>query len=195
VRLAHTLLETDASCVAEVLKQCGFQHAADLLYLVSPASAFPATAPGGGLEFLTYDAARHERLGAIVEQTYAGSLDCPELDKVRSIDDILAGYRSVGAFDQRRWMIVRDGNRDVGCLLLAETEPAAWEVVYFGIVPAARGLGLGLTLLRRAQWMAREAGSVRLTAAVDAANKPAIDAYAAAGFVGWERRGVYLCLL
>jgi GNAT superfamily N-acetyltransferase len=106
---------------------------------------------------------------------------------------VLAGYRAIGDFDPDRWMIVRKQDADVGLLLLAD-EPAgnAWELVYMGVVPAARGQGLGVAMIRRAQWLAGQARRSRLTAAVDAANWPAVAAYAAAGFTAWDRRRLYV---
>jgi hypothetical protein len=43
--------------------------------------------------------------------------------------------------------------------------------------------------------MARRGGAERLVLAVDAGNEPALRGYAAAGFVAWDRRGVFLKLL
>jgi ribosomal protein S18 acetylase RimI-like enzyme len=61
-----------------------------------------------------------------------------------------------------------------------------------GVVPEARGQGLGISIVRHAQYLARAAGRERLVLAVDAANEPAIAVYAAAGFVCWDRRSVFL---
>jgi RimJ/RimL family protein N-acetyltransferase len=196
VRLAQALLATDHGSDADVLVRGGFRHACDLLYLVSLAESFPAEAPSDSLQFVSYSAAEHKRLAKLVEVTYEGSLDCPQLDRVREIEDVLAGYRAVGEFDPQRWFVAHDGTADVGCLLLAD-DPAnnSWELVYMGVVPAARGRGLGVALARWAQWLAAKAGRRRLTAAVDAANEPAIRAYAAAGFVTWDGRSVFLRVL
>jgi ribosomal protein S18 acetylase RimI-like enzyme len=193
VALVQVLLEVDHGPDAELLLACGFRHAADLLYLVSLADAFPTSPPADGLEFVAYTSSEHARLARIVEQTYAGSLDCPQLDSVRNLDDVLAGYRAVGEFDPSRWMIVRHAANDVGVLLMAD-QPAlkSCELVYLGVIPAARGRGFGVALTRRAQWIAGQNGMQRLTAAVDAANWPAIAAYAAAGFVTWDKRSVFL---
>jgi ribosomal protein S18 acetylase RimI-like enzyme len=193
VALAQALLEVDHGGDAELFCACGFRRAAELLYLVSLADAFPTSLPADGLEFVVYATSEHARLAAIVEQTYEGSLDCPQFDKLRNIEDILAGYRAVGRFDPGLWMIARHEARDVGCLLLAD-EPAhhACELVYLGVVPRARGRGFGVALARHAQWIARQRARERVTAAVDAANWPAIDAYAAAGFAAWDKRSVFL---
>ncbi len=193
VRLVQSLLPTDAGIDAERLNSAGFEHAADLLYLVSPASAFPSTPPSDGLQFEPYPPAAAKSFAALVERTYAETRDCPLLNGVRPIEDVLEGYRAVGSWSPAKWFAVRREDRDIGCLLLAaHEEHKLWELVYMGIVPQARGQRFGLAIARQAQWTARQAGAERLVLAVDAANDPAIAAYAAAGFVGWDRRSVFL---
>jgi ribosomal protein S18 acetylase RimI-like enzyme len=84
----------------------------------------------------------------------------------------------------------------VGCLLLGEDAAGAqWELVYMGVVPEARGRGIGLDLTRHAQWVARAAGCARMVLAVDATNAPALAVYAAAGFSSWDHRSVFLRVL
>jgi hypothetical protein len=148
------------------------------------------------------------RLADVVEQTYEETRDCPSLGNMRNIEDVLTGYRSTGVFDPTRWLIVRDADRDVGCLLLNEhpgqghpgqehpgpegATPGHLELVYMGVVPAARGNGWGVHITRQAQWITRLAGLERLVLAVDAANRPALDMYSRCGFDAWDRRSVYL---
>jgi mycothiol synthase len=194
-QMLQVLLQTDAGPAAEHLLASSFEHVADLLYLVSPASAFPSTAPADDVEYEPYSAAAGGRLEAIVERTYLNTRDCPRLNNVRPAADVLAGYRAVGNFQPANWLIARRDGAYVGCLLLADhPDQRIWELVYMGIVPEARGRGLGLALARKAQWMARQAGAERLVLAVDAANEPALRGYAAAGFITWDRRSVFLKL-
>jgi mycothiol synthase len=193
VRIAQALLEGGSEADEEQFRQAGFRHTADLLYLVSPAAAFPDSPPAGNLEFEPYDPANHGRLARIVEATYEGTLDCPSLDGVRAIEDVLAGYRATGAFDPQRWLIARHSGHDIGCLLLTDhPEADQWELVYMGLTPESRGRGWGIGMVRHAQWLSRQAGRSRLVLAVDAANAPALTGYAEAGFSAWDRRSVYL---
>ena len=193
VQLVQALAERDRGPEAELWTAAGFQHAADLLYLMSPASAFPDAPPAASLTFTPYSPEHHQRLVRVVEQTYVDSLDCPALDAARQVDDVLAGYRAIGSFDPARWLMASDATGDVGCVLLADY-PAGneWELVYLGVVPEARGRGFGLAMTRHAEWLARCAGRERLVVAVDAANAPALDVYAKAGFIGWDRRSIFL---
>jgi RimJ/RimL family protein N-acetyltransferase len=196
----QSLLETDADAEAKWLGHCGFRHCTDLLYLVSPRTAGPDAQPSNLLRF---EACRDlpdrmARLAAIVQQTYEKTQDCPFVHGLRSIDDVLAGYKAVGKYDGSLWFLVvgtgpGECQRDVGCLLLTEY-PAEKnrELIYFGVVPAARGAGLGLEIVRHAQWLTRHSTAERLVLAVDAANSPAIAVYAAAGFEAWDRRSVFL---
>jgi ribosomal protein S18 acetylase RimI-like enzyme len=193
VRIAQVLLESASPAEEELLSRWNFSYLADLLYLVSLKEQFPASQPVAPLDFEPYCEANHERLARVVDATYAGTRDCPAINGVRHIDDVLAGYRATGEFDPRRWLLARQAGRDVGCLLLADhPQHENLELVYMGVMAAERGHGWGMHLARHAQWMARQAGRPRLVLAVDAANEPAIAAYAAAGFQAWDRRRVYL---
>lgn len=192
-RMAQTLLPTDAGASADRLRAAGFRHFADLLYLVSLGDRFPSVPCEGNLEFEPVPHPLDARLAGVVEQTYQGSLDCPALNGVRDIEDVLAGYRAAGTPDRAPWFIVRHGQLDVGCLLLADDpESAQWQLVYMGLIPSARGRGWGLEIIRQAQWLAGRTGRARLVLAVDAANAPAIEVYAAAGFTAWDRRSAFV---
>jgi len=190
---AQILAEGCTESEATMLQQWGFDHLADLLYLVSLEDEFPESLPTTTLEFQPYSEGDHERLARIIEATYQQTLDCPRLNSVRAIDDVLAGYRGTGVFDPARWLVVRHQGRDVGCLLLADhPQHENYELVYMGVVAAARGHHWGIQMTRYAQWLARKAKRPRLVLAVDAANGPAITIYAAAGFRAWDQRSVFL---
>jgi ribosomal protein S18 acetylase RimI-like enzyme len=145
------------------------------------------------LEFETYSEDQRSRLGEVIQRTYIETLDCPQLGGVRDMDDVLDGYQATGTFDPKRWLFLRSDSQDVGCLLLAaHPDVPQWELVYLGLVPEARGRGWGLEATRYAQWLARLADQPRVVLAVDALNAPALAMYAAAGFVAWDRRSVFL---
>ena len=196
VVLVQALLDTDVGADFDRFMAAGFEHVCDLLYLVSLAKTFPQTGPTGEVEFAAAVEADLPRLAAILERTYEGTLDCPRLNGVRSIEDILQGYRGHGAFPTGRWLICRHAGQDVGCLLLAEhTGSDSWELVYMGLLPEYRGRGWGTSLVRQAQWLTGQARRARLVLAVDASNGPAIGSYSEAGFLAWDRRTVLLRVL
>jgi ribosomal protein S18 acetylase RimI-like enzyme len=196
VRLVQVFLRKDRDADESLLVDAHFNCAATLVYLVSLSGTFPAARPDEDVEFLVYTPSLHERLAQVIERTYVGSLDCPAVGHVRSIKDVLEGYRTVGVFDPARWMIVRRGGGDVGCLLLADDAASnQWELTYMGVIPAARGQGVGAAIVRHAQWLTGQAGRERLVLAVDANNEPAIVVYAAANFVQWDERRLFLRVL
>jgi mycothiol synthase len=206
VRLVQFLLD-DRIAEADWLIECGFKKAANLLYLVCPRARFPSRRPRGRLIFepicelsttaMTQD--KSARLAHIIERTYEKSLDCPVLQGVRSVEDVIAGYQGTGDFNPSRWFFVRHPRResDIGCLLLTEhLLVLRAEIIYMGILPEERGNGWGLEIVRYAQWLARRpvahAANKELGLAVDAANQPAVDAYLRAGFEIRARRRVFL---
>ncbi len=188
-RLATILLHHVDSEERQLLTLAQFAHIAELVYLVSFRQDFPFAPPETELAFEVYTPRNHARLAAVVLATYEGSLDCPALDGVRDIEDILAGYRATGTFVPDYWAIVRHHDQDVGCVLLADhPREDSCELVYMGVVAPMRGRGWGRQVVRWAQWQTRRAGRGRLVAAVDAANHPAVDLYAGLGFSAWDRR-------
>lgn len=196
IRMVQCLLQTDSQPEADILRKGGFCYASDLLYLVCLQTEFPAVASSSPLEFEGYSPIHHDRLARLVNATYSETLDCPALNGVREIEDVLAGYRATGVFDPHRWLIVRHRGADVGCLILTEhPNHDTWELVYMGLIPQARGHGFGMDIARHGQWLTRQAGRSRLVLAVDAANEPAIRMYAAVGFQAWDRRSVFLKVL
>ncbi|HZZ29412.1 MAG TPA: GNAT family N-acetyltransferase [Pirellulales bacterium] len=222
VRLVQALLDTDAGTPSEWLRKCGFKYTTDLLYLVSLSDKFPTSEPQSELVFEplgknlqtavdsvrtvengNVSADRMARLATIVQQTYVNTQDCPAIQGLRSVEDVLLTYKSVGIFNPARWFFVRQQNADMGCLLLADHPMHSnCELVYMGLIPEARGHRWGLEIVRYAQWQAgnfnyaeKTAGgksAERMVLAVDATNSPAISMYAAAGFETWDRRSVFL---
>ena len=200
IPLAQIILTGDEGFSPQRLVAAGFAHLADLLYLaaeVGPAmqnspSPTPTREISAAVAFEPATGPALDRLAAIIEQTYAGTRDCPALDGNRPMDDVLAGYRAQGRHLPDQWYLVRNGYQHVGALLLADhPQTGNWELVYMGVVRAARGAGVGDSIVRFALEAAARGGAQRLVLAVDAANSPAIALYSRWGFREWERRVVY----
>jgi hypothetical protein len=197
VRVVHALLDgqRDAGDV-ERLERAGFSRLAELYYLVAESHEFPAMPPAHALTFEPCTPEKHERLCTVVEATYEETLDCPDLDGIRSAEEVLEGYGASRGNYPPHWFFIRHEQRDVGCLLLADYgEYGNCELTYMGLVPSARGNGWGLVVTRYAEWVARSLQRDRVVLAVDSANQPARNMYAAAGFRGWDRRQVYMLAL
>ena len=126
-------------------------------------------------------------------RTYEGTLDCPELNGRRTIEEIIAGHEHQGRFRPELWWLVQEGGRPVGVVLLTELPgPEGWELSYVGVVPEARRRGIGQTLSQWALHEAKQAGMPQLKVAVDTRNHPARQLYEKMGFVHHDQREVLL---
>ncbi len=184
----------DTNCTEAVrLLAAGYHHFADLEYLVCTRAHFPATRPAISVEFTVMKNVDHNRFTTLIESTYSNTLDCANLDNIRTLEDTLAGYRMTGQHRPDWWLVAQHQGRDVGCLILADHEPDdQCEVVYMGVVPDARGLGIGRQMVDQALWLAACQDRQRLVLAVDRRNWPARDIYRAAGFQPWATRSILL---
>ncbi len=217
-KLIQAVLDESASPQASKdLENGGLPRVTDLLYL-ERATATPLDATlmrsgredasgrvpesdrcGGsgdarGFDWRSFDETGEPEFRSTLQATYAGSLDMPELEGARSLDDILESYKSVGRFRAERWKLGRiHGDAGASAVLLLAEVPGrnVWEVIYLGLTPAARGRRLGQTVLAHALELAR--GHVPwLELAVDVRNTPAVRLYYSAGFTACERRTVHL---
>jgi ribosomal protein S18 acetylase RimI-like enzyme len=129
----------------------------------------------------------------VVEQTYRASLDCPELDGLRPIEDVFDGYRAAGAFQATHWSLAQREGEFVGVVLLANF-PELQEVVlqYMGVVPAHRRRGIGRELVEHALRIAKGSGAKRLSLAVDDRNIYARRLYDQMGFTQLARRDAFI---
>ncbi len=194
VKLAQTLLAPDETFLAAPLLRNGFTALTRLWYmrhdLNLPVDCLHIPAR---LDFQPFgdDVLFRQTL----QRTYEGTLDCPEINGVRDIEEVLEGHRAQGAFDPERWWLVRDGSWPVGVLMMTEMpESGDWEVAYMGVVPEARRRGFGREMLLHALCAARAAGAPSVTLSVDARNQPAWQLYRALGFEAYDQRVVYLAI-
>jgi ribosomal protein S18 acetylase RimI-like enzyme len=193
VSLVQAVLPPRAIADAAALVKIGFHHLADLDYLVCVRERFPGRLPPLDVALEPCGSAAADRLARVIGETYVDSLDCPDLDGTRSLEDVLAGYRQTGQHRSDWWLLARHGRRDVGCLLLTDhPESGQAEVLYLGLVPSARGHGWGMQMTRFAQWLIGRESRERIVLAVDDANWPALGMYLASGFVIFDRRCVYV---
>lgn len=212
-RLAQAALDESASPeAARDLIRGGMPRVTELLYLArETATPLPPQVnehkPGvsdhgsGGpdidFDWRPYDPAIAEEFRAILQATYTGSLDMPELEGTRTLEDILAGHQAAGQFLPERWQIGRIPGEPEAAAVLLLTEAHArgsWEVIYLGLTPAARGRGLGRKVIQHALDLARDHVPT-LELAVDLRNTPAVRLYRRTGFIPRDRRAVHLAIL
>jgi ribosomal protein S18 acetylase RimI-like enzyme len=194
-RLAQALLTAEEVLHAAPLLRHGFRHVTVLEYLWHPLDP-PSEDPPERLTYDAYDAGAAAPFHETLLRTYENTLDCPELNPIRAVDDVIAGHQAQGRYDPQRWWLARENGRPVGVLLLNEIpEWRSLDVAYLGVVPEVRGRGHGRELARRALRAARAAGASKSTLAVDRRNVPARRLYARLGFEPFDERAVFLAFL
>jgi mycothiol synthase len=192
-QLAQGLVAGEDPDTCALFATGGYRRAADLLYLAAEQKDFPDEPVALAFEIEPFTLDQAPRLADLIERTYVGTLDCPQIDGLRKTADVIAGYRSVGQFRPELWRFVRHEGADVGCLLVnLHPDVRHAEIVYLALVTEARGRGWGKLLARQAQWLARQANCERVVLAVDAANAPAIRLYDLARFAVFDRRSVWI---
>ncbi len=135
------------------------------------------------------------RLHRALDASYTQTLDCPELAGMRTTADIVAAHRAVGEYDAALWWLVERTGEPEGCVLLNRcTEQGCVELVYIGLSPAVRGLGLGKRLMQSAIGVAA-ALEREMRCAVDVRNAPALRMYEALGFRESGRRVAFVGLV
>jgi ribosomal protein S18 acetylase RimI-like enzyme len=199
-RLAQAALDESAGPhAARDLIRGGMPRVTELLYLErDTATPLPPPAPPAvDFDWRPFDAAIEAEFHEVLQATYVGSLDMPELEGTRGLDDILAGHQASGLFVPERWRLGRvPGEPEAAAVLLMAGAPGrdVWEVVYLGLTPPARGRGLGRAAIRHALERARGHASY-LELAVDLRNTPAVRLYRSCGFIPRDHRSVHLAIL
>ncbi|MGH7213261.1 MAG: GNAT family N-acetyltransferase [Tepidisphaeraceae bacterium] len=181
VHLGQVLLDPEEKSAQRLYAACGFRQLAELLYLQrlirGTDTQCPEPAPQG-MEWQTYGPDTHALFARAIASTYENSLDCPALNGLRDIDDVIAGHKATGEHDPRLWVSLVQQGRPQGVLLLSKTPRTdSLELVYLGLAPESRGRGIGDLLMRRAITSAADRELSRLTLAVDSRNAPALKLY------------------
>jgi ribosomal protein S18 acetylase RimI-like enzyme len=158
IQLAQALTDPTDGVARELFLAHSFSEVAELLYLQADLRRLvPPPSVPDGFDWLTYSPDSHDAFARTIVQTYRDSLDCPALNGLREIEDVIAGHKASGggakSFDPAWWFLLRERGEPLAVLLLARTAAphAAAELVYLGLVPAARGRGIGDILMRQAQ--------------------------------------------
>ncbi len=182
--LAQTILDADNQGSAAVFREAGFRDLADLYYMDRNAPLFlPRPAPPEGISLWPYRPELEHVFATTIFATYRDTRDCPKLAGLRSMTDVMAGHKAVGEFAPALWSLVRRGEDWVGVVLLAaHVNPASLEVVYLGLIPEARGCGIGGFLMRHVLQTLVQRRLPQCILAVDQANVAALKLYKKARF-------------
>jgi ribosomal protein S18 acetylase RimI-like enzyme len=195
-RLAQALLIPKDVSLAAPLQRNGFKHITSLWYMRHNLDRSQSLqSEDQRLTYQTYRDGDPALFQRTLLRTYEATLDCPEVNGVRTIDEIIAGHQTQGRHDPARWWLGLEEGRPAGVLLVTEVpEWHGWDLSYIGVVPEARRRGVGRDMTRKAVREARAAGKVQLTLSVDTRNQPAWNLYRNLGFDPYDQREVYLAI-
>ncbi|QDT54302.1 Acetyltransferase (GNAT) family protein [Caulifigura coniformis] len=189
---AQLTLPLEDSPQAELFLQHGFSLLTDAAVLQRSLNS-PLPPSARSLQSIRCDPVDDaDTLGDLIRRINQGTLDCPELDVLRTPADLLAAHRAHSMNGRARWWRFEDDGNDVGIVLGTTAEDDdAWEILFFGVVPEQRGHGFGRILLTRFLENATgETGLVR--AGMDVRNAFVESVYEDRGFVETGRFRVWV---
>jgi GNAT superfamily N-acetyltransferase len=187
-RLVHMRLNLGGSAVGE---------SPGLATAASPGTATGRAVAGwrARLRWRSAEQFSQDELGRVIAATYEGSLDCPMLAGVRSIDDVITCHKASGVFRPQSWWLVDVDGAAAGCVLINDSATGSFaEIVYLGVIPHFRGRGIGRRMLRHAADDARARRLESIDLAVDDQNIYALRAYTSEGYRVTRRQWAYVML-
>lgn len=190
VKQAQSLLNPAERERARPLERAGFQFVTQLAFFARVVTGQPVPDTSTQL-VITPVAGPDTRFAQVLLATYEGTLDCPELNGVRSGDEILAGYEAKA--DRTDWFLVSTDGEPIGVVMFAPgPQLDMLDLSYVGLVPAARRKGYGRELVRFALRHAALSAAEWLVLSVDVRNEPALRLYHAHGFRECDLQDVFL---
>lgn len=181
--LLQSLVGQENPNAGNLLGASGFRSITLLSHLEALTEDIQAEPPHGDLTFRRCDDFRSEGFRSLVAQTYENSLDCPELDGMRDVDDVLEGYHATSHGSSYNWYTLESGSEAIGVIITAHhAEPQQLELIYFGLTPRFRQLGLGSEMIRFVLQLAQFLGCRSTITGVDQRNTPAMALYRRFGF-------------
>ncbi|RCS42205.1 GNAT family N-acetyltransferase [Bremerella cremea] len=191
--LMQSLIGLENPNAGEHLARIGFRHVTRLDQLHAFPAEIATPPPSSLLTFLPCDDFRKPAFEQLVANTYEGSLDCPEIDGLRQIEDVLTGYHATSGHDTRHWYLVQLAGQTIGVVILAHhTANHQLELIYFGLLPPFRQRGLGKEVIRFLLHLARQIGCQSILTGVDERNTPAMALYHQFGFIPSDSKELFL---
>lgn len=198
ITLVQALTEPGHRDAAHVMHAGGLRHLATLEYLEraapDPGRAGIELPPGCMVD--AWDPRDRALMVDLLARTSEDTLDCPGLAAMRDPADVLDGHLAASSHDSSAWHVAWRHGAPVGVALLSvHADARNVELVYLGLVPEARGAGLGTALLDLALRDAAMRRHAPVSLAVDVRNEPAARMYARAGFAPVRRREAWVTTL
>jgi GNAT superfamily N-acetyltransferase len=194
-RLIQCLLGDKEEALSSALLRNGFRRITGLTYLRHDLQLdVELVGTPVRLTMESYDLAHPEVFHHTLLRTYEQTLDCPEVNGIRTIDEVIAGHKAQGRFDPSHWWLARRNDEPVGVMMIAEPDGGIWEVAYMGVIPEARRQGVGRELLLHVLCEARAGGIHQVILSVDDRNLRARQLYETTGFQLYDHRIVLLSI-
>ena len=178
-KVLQAILPPEEKDRAASLVRAGFRHVTKVWEMRIDSPVLPTDS--SKLTLIAYPDADPDEFLRVLVRCHEHSLDCPELNDLRTPDEMLAAYRDCAAEISQWWLACHEGT-SVGVLILG-----ANELAFIGVTPEQRGRGFARELVRFACGIA-----LPLALIVDARNTPAIQLYSSVGFETVGSREVYL---
>lgn len=191
-KAAYAVLPVNSGKEGASLERSNYQPITELIYYQAFTAELTHAVGLGDLRLIPFREQPRAFTAALV-RSYEGTLDCPELDGLRTVEEVLTGHAAVGSSGTSLWRLIMSQENPVGVLLRAEiAEEATLDLVYLGLIPSARRQGLGRRLMCHLMSEAQSEGWSRVTLAADSRNLPALRLYESVGFTAYDRRRFYL---
>jgi ribosomal protein S18 acetylase RimI-like enzyme len=166
----------------------GFTHLTRMVFLRGWVKR-PHTARGqlrtiADLEFRLGARDTHALVANLIGLSYEDAADCPELCPYRSPSEALDSHRAHG-LDPTQSVVCYLDRVPVGVCLLGKLDTQR-DLLYLGLAPQARGIGLGTSMLTAA------AGGKLITCCVDERNTDALRSYDRLGLAQSATRDMFI---
>jgi ribosomal protein S18 acetylase RimI-like enzyme len=185
-KLAQAAIAAAEMPSAAALLRQGFRHTSRMHLLSHDLRDLPVEALSP-LRYESYRPSLFAAFAATLERTYDGTLDCPELNGKRTIDEIIAGHRGQGKFHPECWWLTHDRDDPVGVVMLTEfPDGLTGDLMYLGVVPQFRRRGHARSMVLHALHWLHDQPVTHLTLSVDGRNEPARQLYDGLGFIETE---------
>src|SRR5205814_4126566 len=114
VILAQMLIDPSDGGVIDAYLRCGFTRLAELVYLHRDTpQRVPAPAVPAGLSLAQYSPQTHAHFAQAIKRSYEASLDCPALNGMRDIEDVIVGHKASGEFDPNLWFVLTENDSPI----------------------------------------------------------------------------------
>lgn len=192
MKVAQAILGEADLPLAGPLFAAGMKHVGRLRYSRHDLAALPDLPMLPQLDLRSLRDLAPEQFARILQRTYEGTRDFPELNDVRTIDEIVEGHRRAGVFRPEHWLSATWDGSPAGVVILTEVPGGAWDLSYLGVAPEYRRRGVGVRLAHAALRIAQTAGCLELWVGADERNAAALQLYRSLGFEEGPAREVLL---